>query len=182
MSSLWIPLAAETNPVSLDLWTLILQAASVLVILLVLYRFLFEPVGQIIEKRQKFVEDSLAHARSQREEAERLLAEYKEQIKDAESEARQIVQRAVQDAEEYSKRRRAEVEAEAERMIERAKEEIEAERRKALASIRNEVAALTIQVAERVIGREVKASDHSRLIDDMLKEIEGRQLKAGDFH
>src|SRR5690606_5013753 len=151
----------------------------VLVILLVLYRLLFEPVGQIIEKRQMFVEDSLAHARSQREEAERLLAEDKEQSKDAESEARQIGQRAAQDAEENSKRRRAEVEGEAERMIERAKGEIEAERRKALASIRNEVAALTIQVAERVIGREVKASDHSRLIDDMLKEIEGRQLKAG---
>lgn len=180
MSTIWISVAAA-QPLSVDVWTLVLQASSILIILLVLYRFLFKPIGDIIEKRQKFVEDSLSNAETQREQAAKLLADYQQQIKNAESEAQQIVQRAARDAEEFSKKRRAEVEAEAERMVERAKEEIEAERRKALASIRNEVTSLTIQVAERVIGREVKSEDHSRLVDDMLQQIEERQLKAGEL-
>lgn len=176
-----IPLAAN-NPLALDaeaFWTLVQQAFNILVILAVLYIFLFKPLGDIIEKRQAYVEESLSEAKTQREEAESMLADYTEQLKNAKSEAREIVQAASQEAEAYSSRRRSETDAEAERMIERAKNEIESERRKALASIRDEVATLTIQAAERVIGREVRADDHSRMVQDMLRDVEERQLKEG---
>ncbi len=172
-----VPLAP--NPLSIDIWTFVFSALNVLVIVLVLYKFLFKPIGNIIEERQAFVENSLAEAKAQREEAERMLAEYSEQLKHAKDEARQIVQTATQEAEAYSSRRRAEAEQEAERMIERAKNEIETERLKALASIRDEVATLTIQAAERVIRREIRADDHSRMVHEMLQSVEERQAKEG---
>lgn len=177
-----IPLAAPTNPVALDwvaFWTFIEQAFNVLVILGVLYFALFKPLGDIIQKRQAYVESSLSEAKTQREEAERMLADYSAQLKNAKDEARQIVQAASQEAEAYSSRRRSEADNEAEQMIERAKREIENERRKALASIRDEVATLTIQAAEKVLRREVRADDHSRLVQDMLSNVEERQKEGG---
>lgn len=173
-----VPLA-PTNPLSIDIWTFVMSALNVLVIVLVLYKFLFEPIGKIIEERQSHVENSLAEAKAQREEAQRMLAEYSEKLKNAKEEARQIVQAATQEAEAYSSQRRAEAEAEAERMIERAKNEIETERLRALAAIRDEVATLTIQAAERVIRREIRADDHSRMVHEMLQSVEERRAKEG---
>ena len=71
------------NPVSFDLWTLIFQSINVLVVMGVLYFLLFKPVAGIMQKREEFVENQLAHAATSREEAERLLAEYQAQIKNA---------------------------------------------------------------------------------------------------
>lgn len=178
-----VPLAAAgANPLALDIWTFLWQALNVLIVMAVLYKMLFKPLGGLMERRTQAVEEALANAKAQREEAERMFADYQEQIKNAQAEAREIVGKATREAEEYSRRRRDEVEAEAERMLERAKTEIESERQKALASIRDEVTTLTIAVAERVIGRELNSDDHSRLVREMLTEVESRDLKAGEPH
>lgn len=175
-----VPLAAD-NPISIDLSTFIFQAINVLVVILVLYFLLFKPLGGLMEKRTQFVEGSLAEAKSQREEAQKLLAQYQEQLQNAQAEARDIVSQATREAEDVARIRRKEAEAETQRLLERAKAEIENERQKALASIRDEVTSLTLLVAERVIGRELNQDDHKRLVQDMLTDIDGRDdLKAGE--
>lgn len=169
------------GPISVDLSTFVFAAINVLVTILVLYYLLFKPLHQVMENRTRFVEESLSEAKTQREEAERLLAQYEEQLRNAQVEAREIVNSAAREAEELAKRRRQETEAETQALIERAKAEIENERQRALASIREEVTTLTLMVAERVIGREVNQDDHRRLIEDMLTDVEGREMKAGDL-
>ena len=143
---------AVSNPVSFDLWTLIFQSINVLVVMGVLYFLLFKPVAGIMQKREEFVENTLAHAAAEKEEAARLLAQYREQINTAKSEAQAIVEKATRDAEEYSRKRREEADQEAQAMIAKAKEEIAAEREKALAAIRDEVATLAVLAAGKVIG------------------------------
>jgi len=168
------------GPISIDVWTLLLQAGNVLIVLLVLGHFLFKPLGRLMEERTKFVEDSLANAERQREEAQQLLAQYQEQLRNAQAEAREIVARATREAEELARQRKQETEAEIQRMLEQAKAEIEAERLRALESIRDEVATLTLMAAERVIARELNEADHKRLVEQMLAEVTSGAVKAGD--
>lgn len=169
------------SPISIDLSTLVLQAINVLVILLILYFLLFKPLHELMENRTRFVEGSLSDAKKQREEAAQLLAQYEEQLRNAQVEAREIVTAASREAEELARRRRQEAEAETQALVERAKAEIENERQRALASIRDEVTTLTLMVAERVIGRELNQDDHRRLIQDMLTDVNSRDTKAGEL-
>lgn len=177
-----VPLAADASagPISIDLSTLGLQAINVLVIMLVLYKFLFKPLQDVMEKRTQYVQDSLANAKTQREEAEQMFAQYQEQLRTAQAEAREIVTAASREAEELARRRKQEAEAETQRLLERTKAEIENERKRALTSIRDEVTSLTLMVAERVIGRELNQEDHQRLVKDMLSEVNERDVKAGE--
>lgn len=175
-----VPLAAD-SPISIHLWTFLLQTLNVLVVILVLYFLLFKPLGGLMEKRTQFVEGSLAEVKTQREEAERLLAEYQAQLQQAQVEARTIVTQATREAEELARVRKRETEQETQRLLERTKAEIENERKRALASIREEVTGLTLLVAERVIGRELNQEDHQRLVSEMLSDIDERDLKAGEM-
>src|SRR5690625_5229758 len=93
-----VPLQAD-SPISIDLATFLFQAANVLIVILVLYFLLFKPLGGLMERRTRFVEDSLDEAKQQREEAQQLLAEYKEKLQTAQSEAKAIVTEAGREAE-----------------------------------------------------------------------------------
>lgn len=173
-------LQAETpSPISIDLATFLWQTINVLVVILVLYFLLFKPLGGLMERRTRFIEDSLAEAKRQREEANRLLEEYQAQLQNAHVEARNIVTQATREAEEAARATRRQAEEETQRLLERAKAEIERERQRALASIRDEVTSLTLLVAERVIGREVNAADHERMIREMLADVDEQKLKEG---
>lgn len=181
MNLVLIPLATENlSPISFDIATFVLMAINVLIVILVLYKLLFKPLHNVIEKRTKFVEDSLAEAKAQRSEAERLFAEYQEKLRNAQVEAREIVASATKEAEALARRRREEAEQETQRLLERAKAEIENERQRALQSLRDEVTTLTLMVAERVIGRELTYEDHQRLVKEMLAEVQARESEAGE--
>lgn len=163
------------NPVSIDWWTLVLQSLNLLIVMGGLYFLLFKPVAQIMKRREETIEGQLSHAASAKEEADRLLAEYKAQLQTAKTEAREIVDKAVKDAEEYGRTRRAEADAEAQAILERAKQEIQRERELALTAIRDEVATLAVAAASKVLGRAITKEDHEQLVRDFVD-------KAGEIH
>lgn len=159
------------NPVSIDWSTLILQSINLLVVMGGLYFLLFKPVAGIMQRREKFVEDSLNQAASAKEEAEALLAEYKRQLDAARAEAQRIIEKATQDAENYARRRREEADAQAQEVLAKAKREIEAEREKALSAIRDEVATLAVAAAGKILGRTLTPQDHERLVSDFIEKV-----------
>lgn len=163
------------NPVSVDWWTLILQSFNLLIVMGGLYVLLFKPIAGIIKRREETVEAQLSHAAMSKEEAEKLLAEYKEQLQQARNEAREIVDKAVKDAEEYGRQRRAEADREAQAILAKAKQDIEREREKALAAIRDETATLAIAAASKVLGRAITDADHEALVRDFVN-------KAGELN
>lgn len=159
---------APANPVSFDLWTFIFQAANVLIIMFLLYKMLFKPLGGLMQQREEFVENSLSQARATKEEAHKLLAEYKEQRARAESDAQKIVEKATKDAEEYGRRIRLQADEDAEKALEKAKVDIARARDRALAEIRDEVATLAILAAGKVIGRAINEDDHRSLVREFV--------------
>lgn len=173
---------AQSQPLTFDFWTWLFQSINVLVIMLLLYKFLWQPLQAVMNKREKFVEDQLSHAETSRAEAERLLEEYQARMREAQQEAEAVIKAATEKAEEAGQRIMREAEEEAERTLERARTEIAREREKALTAIRDEVTGLVVLAAGKLIGKTLTEDDHKHLVQEFVDQVAAAEAKkpAGD--
>ncbi len=153
---------------SLIFWEIITFA----ILLFLLYRFVYPPIRDQIRKRQAQIEEAIDEAEKTRSEARELLAEYRRQIEEARGEARRILDESRRQGEAQRERIRTEAREEGDRIIQRAREEIERERETALRQARHEIADMVIGASERVLGRELDATEHERLISEALDDLE----------
>ncbi|MFA7175529.1 MAG: F0F1 ATP synthase subunit B [Kiritimatiellia bacterium] len=161
----------QANPISFDFWTFFFQAVNVLVVLGVLTKLLFKPLGEMMAKREKRIADSLAEAAAARSEADRLLAEYTQKIQSTQSEVTAIMSKAARASDDYQKQRMQEADAAYERMISRAKEEIATEQSKAVVAVRQEIAGMVILATSKVIGKSLQEADQHRLVDEIVAKV-----------
>ena len=173
---------AQSQPLTFDVWTWLFQSINVLIIMLLLYKFLWQPLQSVMNKREKFVEDQLEHAKTSRAEAERLLEEYQARMRQAQQEAEAVIKAATEKAEEAGQRIIREAEEEAERTLERARTEIAREREKALTAIRDEVTGLVVLAAGKLIGKTLTEDDHKHLVQEFVDQVAAAEAKkpAGD--
>ena len=158
----------------LMIWTLV----CFLLTFLVLKRFAFGPIQRIIEERRRRIRESIAEADRARAEARRLLEEHRSLIAQARGEAEQILSEARRVAEAQRERVKDETEADRQRRLEDTRRQIEAETQRALEQIRAEVAELTLVAASKVTGKALDDSDHRRLIDEAIAELDFSVLEA----
>jgi F-type H+-transporting ATPase subunit b len=153
---------------SLIFWEIVTFA----ILLFLLYRYVYPPIRDQIQRRQSEIEQAIDEAQKTRSEARELLAEYRRQIEEARGEARQILDEARKQGEAARERARREAREEGDRIIQRAREEIERERDAALRELRREVADMVIVATEQVIGHELDREEHGRLISEALDSLE----------
>jgi F-type H+-transporting ATPase subunit b len=124
-----------------------------------------------IDERTRRIRTDLENAEAARREAEALLREYREQLRQAREEARQIVEDAKRRADQTRQDllRRAERDADAVR--DRAEQEIQAQLDRAKAELRRELGALSVRLAERVIGDSLDMDRQLRLVDQYIEEL-----------
>ena len=161
--------------VGLMLWTLIAFGIT----LLILRKAAFPRIAAALDRRRKAIEDSIAHAESTRKEADELLHEYRERLKEAREQAEDIVARARKAAERVEDEAKAGAKKTHDEMLETTRREIEFETRRAVDEIRREVANLTVLATEKVTRKSLDADDHRRLIDDALQEFDFSALTGG---
>ena len=145
--------------------------------LLILYLFLkkklFKPVKNMIDSRQKEVDDMYANAENAEADAKAMKAEYEEKLAKADEESEEILRtaqrRAVLKEEEILK----DASLEAARIRDRASEEIALEKKRMLSEIKDEVSDMAIDIASAVIGREVSGKEHEQFIDGFIDELGG---------
>lgn len=159
--------AASDNPISVHLWTFILQCVNLVVVVGVLYWLLFRPLSEIMARREETVEKTLAEAAKKHTEAEGLLREYEEQVQAARQKAEEMLESSAGAARDMVEKSRLEAEAEYERMIAQAKSDLEHERQRALADMRGEVADLALHAAGKVLGRSLGEQEHGQLARDL---------------
>ena len=150
-------------------WTLVIFG----LVLFVLGKYAWGPLLESLQQRESFIRESLEQAKSDRESAEARLAEYEEKLTAARAEATAIVEDGRRDAEEAKRRIEAKAQKEADKMVARAKREIEIAQQTAVKELYVTSATLATDLAGRVLGREVKAEDHERLIAESLEELGG---------
>ena len=159
----------------LMVWTLITFALAVTV----LWKYAFGPLQSIIDERRAQIADSLATAEETREEAARLLDEYKETLASVRSEAEEILDRSRKVGESTKAEIVDEARKQAERTLEKAQQQIERDVRAALSELKEQVADLTMLATERVITKTLDEADQKRLLEEALAGIKMDDLGPG---
>ncbi len=161
--------------VGLMIWTLLLFGLS----LFILSRVAIPRIAEALDKRQKAIEDSIDAAERTRVQADELLSEYRERLKEARQQAEEIVQRARHSAEVHERDAREEAKSTREELMAQTRRDIEAETRRAIQEIRSEVADLTVMATEKVTRKTLTEEDQRRLVEDALKELDFSALSPG---
>ena len=154
--------------IGLMVWTLLVFGAT----MFLLSKLAFPRISDALGRRQKAIEDSIDTAERTRAEADEILSEYRERLKEAREQADEIVQRARQAADAHqheAKEQGQEMLAEAAKKAER---DIEAATKRALDDIRKEVADLTIMATEKVTRKTLNDDDQRRLVEEALSEMD----------
>jgi F-type H+-transporting ATPase subunit b len=157
------------------LWTLIVFGIT----LFVLWKVAFPRIAEALDKRQRMIEDSIDTAEKTKREADELLREYRERLSDARGQADEIVARARRTADAHEQESQTEARAKREEMMDQTRRDIEAETRRAIQQIRSEVADLTVLATEKVTRKTLTDSDHKRLVEEALAELDFASL-AGE--
>jgi F-type H+-transporting ATPase subunit b len=176
-----IPLASSkgsfliTPNVGLMIWTAVVFVIS----LLILRRWVFPLIGETLDKRAKSIEGDIDAAHELREEADGILAEYRERLREARTQADEIVQRARQTGDSHEQEAKAQGQELIAEAAKRAEREIEAATRRALDDIRKEVADLTILATEKVTRKTLTDADQRRLVEEALGELDFSVISSG---
>jgi F-type H+-transporting ATPase subunit b len=149
-------------------WTVLIFV----VVLIVLGKFAWGPILGNLQARESFIHDALARAKRDRDEAEARLREYEERLASARAEATAIVDEGRRDAEVVKRRIEEAAKVEADKMIDRARREIHLATVTATRELYDLSAKLATDLAARVLGREMTAKDHERLISEAIDGIE----------
>ncbi len=149
------------------IWTLITFVAVVIV----LGKFAWGPVLTALQKREEFIRNSLAEAKKGQEQAEARLRQIEERLATAHQEAGAIVDEGRRDAEVVKRRIQQDTSRETYEMLERATREIGLARDTAVKELYDLTATLATKAASRVIGKEINAADHERLIAEAIAEV-----------
>lgn len=163
-----------TPNVGLMVWTLLLFGLS----LVLLWKLAFPAISAALDKRQKAIEDSIDHAEQIRKQADDVLAQYQERLKEAREQADEIVSRARRAGETHERRSEEEAKAKRDQLMEQTRRDIDTETRRAIHEIRREVADLTVMATEKVTRKTLTEDDQRRLVQDALSELDFSALAS----
>ena len=176
MGAFFIAANPLVNPVpGLMIWTLVAFAIT----LVVLQRLAFPKIAEALDKRRRAIDESIDAAIKTKEEADKLLEEYRARLREAREQADDIVARARRAAEVHEDEAKASAKQLHEELMESTRRDIENETRRALDEIRKEVAGLTLIATEKVTRKSLDDEDHRRLIEEALGDVDFSAL-AGE--
>jgi F-type H+-transporting ATPase subunit b len=163
-----------TPNVGLMIWTLLAFGIT----LWVLWKLAFPRIGEALDRRQKAIEESIDTAERTKTEAEGLLQEYRERLREAREQADDILARSRKAAEAAVAEASSEGKAKREELVAAARKDIETETRRSLEQIRKEVADLTVLATEKITRKSLDADDQKRLVEEALAEVDFSTLAA----
>lgn len=152
-------------------WTFVAQIVNLFLTVFLVKKFLFGRVNDILQKRKELADAQLTDAAAAKAEAEQMKEQYEAGISNAREEAKAIVSAAAKSAAEKSETILLEAKQEAESIKAQATAEIEREKESAFAQMKDEIGDIAVNIAGKVIGREVSEEDHHKLIGDFLADM-----------
>ncbi|MGB1711178.1 MAG: F0F1 ATP synthase subunit B [Miltoncostaeaceae bacterium] len=152
----------------LMIWTVVVF----LLTLLILKKFVFGPVGQAIEKRRSSISASIQEAESSRDEAVRLLDEYKAKLAEARREADELREAGRREGERQKTEIVGQAQEQRERIVSDTQTQIDAQAQAAVAGIRDDVVVLALTAAEKVTRKSLSDDDHRALVEEALADAD----------
>jgi F-type H+-transporting ATPase subunit b len=155
----------------LYIWTIV----TFLVLVALLAKFAWRPLLAALDERQQAVRKSLDDVRQARQELERVHADSAKILAQARVEAEAIVSSTRTDVNQFREEMRQKARAEADGIVKNAEKQIEMETARALQQIRNEAVDISVNIASKLLQRNVSKADNARLIEDAFKQIEATE-------
>ena len=157
--------------VGVNVWTMLFAWCNLLILYLFLKKLLFKPLKNMIDSRQKEIDDMYTDAETSRKEAQGLRSEYEEKLSKASEESEEMLKNATRRARLKEEEILKEADEKAKSVLERAEKQIELEKARAINDIKDEVSGMAIGIAAAVIERDVSESEHKELIDSFIAKI-----------
>jgi F-type H+-transporting ATPase subunit b len=145
------------------------------VLVTLLAKFAWGPLLAALESRQQAIRKSLDDAQLARQELEQVQQESAQIVRQARVEAEAIVSSSRSDAERLREELKQKARAEASILVANAERQIQLETQRALQQIRHEAVDLSVMIASKIIQRNLSKEDNQQLIDEALKQVEGRR-------
>ena len=157
--------------ITLDGWTFLAQICNLMIQLVIFKKFLLKPIKQVIADRKAKADSEIADAQKLRTEAEAMKAEYEQNLQNTRTEANQIVTAAQKTATARSEEIVGEARAQAAALKQKAEADIAQERKKAVNEVKDEIGGIAMEIASKVVEREISEKDHKDLIDEFIKNV-----------
>lgn len=135
-------------------------------------KFAFGPVSKMMQARSDKITNDLDNAARSREDAAKLAAQRATELKNSKSEAVEIVNAAKQNGEKQREGMVKLAQEEVQTLKQNAKKDIEQSRLDALNSVRDDVAQLSIEIASKLIKKELSVTDQKSLINSYIEGLE----------
>ncbi len=157
--------------IGVNFWTALFVLLNTLTIFFVAKKFLFKPIMKLIEDRQKEIDDMYSQADTAKEAAAALETEYRQKLSSAQADSQRIVKEAVARGQAREEEILRKANAEASAMLEKANADIALEKKKAVNEAKDEIAGLSLAIAEKVVGRALNDADQQALVDRFIEEL-----------
>ena len=144
---------------------------KLLLIFLILKKFLYKPVQNVMSKRQEEIDAHYKTAEDAEKDALEAKEKYETKLSSADSEAEAILKEAALRADRRGERIVEEAREKAGVIVRQAQAEAALERKKATEGIKREIVDVSACLSEKILEREIKTEDHRKLIDSFISEI-----------
>lgn len=159
-------------------FTLFMQMLNFAILLVAMYGLLWGPMIHFLDERRRSIQTDIETAKEDRQKAEALRVKVDGELKQTRDERRKILDEAEREAEGEREERIEAARKEAEGMIERAKREIEAHVAAGKMELRQDITRLSVELAKKIIEREIKEQDHATLVSQFILEIENKSKES----
>ena len=137
-------------------WTFIAQICNLFIQMYLIKRFLFKPINEMLEKRRAAADAEITDAEAAKKEANAIKEEYEQNMQEAKEKANEILESARKTATLQS-----------EKIVKEAAQE----KKKAVNEVKGEIGGIAMDIAGKVIEREINEKDHEKLIDEFISNV-----------
>lgn len=151
-------------------WSIIMVWITVIVLFLVLKKFFFEKVKDFMEARSNSIQDAFDSAEAVNRRADEKMENYNRRIANVEAEGREIIKEAKIRADAQAREIIENANSQASEIMAKAERNIEREKAKAMEEMRQEIAALAILAAEKVVEKEISNVGQDAIVDEVINK------------
>lgn len=160
--------------IGVDFWQALFTLLNTLTIYFVAKKFLFVPVKNMIDQRQREIDELYSEASSARSSARSMEAEYQQKLSAAAETGERMVREAVARGQSREEEILRQANAEASAILDKAAADIAVEKKKALNDAKDEISDMAMAIAEKVVAREINEADHAKLVEGFINELGDR--------
>ena len=157
--------------ITIDPATFVVQMCNLFIQIFVLKTLLLNPVKKVLAERQAKADADIAAAKQASAEAAAIKAEYEQNMAEAKAQANEIVAAAQKTAAARTEEMLNDARTTAAQIKQKAEADAAQEKKKAVNELKDEIGGIAMQIASKVVEREISEQDHAALIDEFIRNV-----------